>query len=98
MYFNRYYFVYIATNKHNTVLYTSITNNLLRRMYEHRNKLNKGFTSKYNISKLIYYEVFDEVNIAIAREKQIKGGSRIKKIKLVQKKNSQFKDLFHELL
>ena len=67
-------------------------------MYEHRNKLNKGFTSKYNISKLIYYEVFDEVNIAIAREKQIKGGSRIKKIKLVQKKNSQFKDLFHELL
>ena len=77
---NRYYCVYIATNKFNTVLYTGVTNNLLRRMYEHKKKLVSGFTEKYNINKLVWFEVYEDIKEAINREKQIKGGSRNKKI------------------
>jgi putative endonuclease len=65
---NRQYYVYIMTNKHNTVLYTGITNDLRRRIYEHKEKLVAGFTEKYNITKLVYYEVFDDVENAISRE------------------------------
>ena len=73
------YYVYIMTNKSKT-LYVGMTNNLERRVYEHKNKLIEGFTKKYNINKLVYYETFDNVNDAIRREKQIKGWLRIKKI------------------
>lgn len=81
------------TNKLNTALYTGVTNDFARRVYEHKNKLIKGFTSKYNITKLVYYEVYNNVTDAIAREKQIKGGSRKKKLELIKKMNPEFKDL-----
>ena len=77
---NRQYFIYIMTNKNNNVLYVGVTNNLIRRVYEHRNKLIEGFTQKYNVIKLAYYEVFNDSLSAITREKQIKGGSRQKKL------------------
>ncbi len=93
----RQYYVYIMTNKRNTVLYTGITNDLKRRVYEHKAKLVEGFTKKYNINKLIYYEVSGNVESAILREKQIKGGSRAKKIQLVNGMNSRWKDLYDEL-
>jgi len=80
------------TNNSRT-LYTGVTNNLQRRVYEHKNKLVKGFTEKYNIKKLVYYEETNDINSAIAREKQIKGWLREKKIKLVDESNSEWKDL-----
>ena len=76
------------TNKNNTVLYTGVTNNLARRVYEHKEKLVKGFTKKYNINKPVYYEMSNDVHTAIAREKQIKGGTRKKKIELNESMNS----------
>jgi putative endonuclease len=93
----RHYYVYIMTNKNDRVLYTGITNDLKRRIYEHKGKMIKGFTKSYNITKLIYYEIFRDVESAILREKQIKGGSRIKKIELVNRINSEWKDLYREL-
>ncbi|MEK6646240.1 MAG: GIY-YIG nuclease family protein [Candidatus Firestonebacteria bacterium] len=87
------YYVYITTNKRNTVLYTGVTNNLERRMYEHKNKLVKGFTEKYNVTKLVYFEEFNEPEEAICAEKRIKGWIRKKKIELIMNKNSEFKDL-----
>lgn len=73
------FFVYIITNKNNTVLlYTGLTNNLIRRIYEHKNKLIEGFSKKYNCEKLVWYEIHDDSSHAISREKQIKGGSRKK--------------------
>lgn len=87
------YYVYIMTNKHNTVLYTGVTNDLNRRVYEHKNKILKGFTAKYNINKLVYYEHTTDVEAAIFREKQIKAGSRAKKIALIEGMNSQWEDL-----
>ena len=93
---NRYY-VYIMTNKHNTVLYTGVTNDLRRRVWEHKEKLGGGFTSKYNINKLVYYEDTADVRTAIAREKQIKGGSRQKKIDLVNSLNPDWRDPYDDL-
>jgi putative endonuclease len=93
----RHYYVYIMTNKNDRVLYTGITNDLKRRIYEHKGKMIKGFTKSYNITKLIYYEIFRDVESAILREKQIKGGSRIKKIELVNRINPEWKDLYREL-
>jgi putative endonuclease len=87
------YYVYILTNKCNSVFYTGVTNNLERRCYEHKKKLIKGFTSKYNVDKLVYYEVFDMIIDAIAREKQIKGYTRIKKKKLIENFNNNWDDL-----
>ena len=84
-------------NKNNAVLYTGVTNDLNRRVYEHKNKLSDGFTKKYNANKLVFYEIYEDVNIAIAREKQIKGGSRAKKIKLIEEMNSGWKYLFDEI-
>ena len=91
------YCVYIMTNAHNTVIYCGVTNNLARRVYEHKNGLGGIFTKKYNVNKLVYYEVGDNVNAALAREKQIKGGSRKKKIDLVNGVNPEWKDLFDEI-
>ena len=87
------YYVYIETNKRNTVLYTGVTNSLERRMYQHKNKLTGGFTSKYSVNKLIYYEVFPTAEEAIAAEKKIKAGSRLKKVKLIESINPNYNDL-----
>ena len=91
------YCVYIMTNAHNTVLYTGVTNNLARRVYEHKNSLGSVFVKKYNVHKLVYYEVGDSIHSAISREKQIKGGSRQKKIDLINTLNPEWKDLFEEI-
>ena len=80
------------TNKSRT-LYTGVTNDLRRRVYEHKQKLIKGFTSKYNITKLVYHEEYNDINDAIKREKQIKGWSRKKKIELIESVNPEWKDL-----
>ena len=93
----RQYFVYILTNKRNNVLYTGVTNDLQRRVYEHREKLVSGFTKKYNVYKLVYYEEIESIEAAIQREKQIKGGSRQKKIDLVEGMNPQWRDLYNEI-
>jgi putative endonuclease len=85
------------TNKRNTVLYTGVTNDLRRRVYEHKTKMIKGFTKKYNIDKLVYYEVSQNVESEILREKQIKGGSRSKKIKLINNMNATSDDLYDGL-
>jgi putative endonuclease len=89
------YYVYIMTNKSRT-LYTGVTNDLIRRVYEHKNKVNPGFTSKYNIQFLVYYETAPDINIAIMREKQIKGWLRAKKIALIDSFNPEWKDLSSE--
>ncbi len=81
------------TNKNRTVLYTGVTNSLLRRMYEHKNKLVSGFTFKYKVTELVYYEEFPDVLQAIAREKQLKAGSRQKKIDLIKALNPKWVDL-----
>jgi putative endonuclease len=86
------YYVYNMTN-HSRTLYTGVTNNLQRRVYAHKHKLVPGFTSKYNITKLVYYEEGNDVNAALAREKQIKGWLRAKKIALIESINSEWKDL-----
>ena len=92
------YFVYIMTNKYNTVLYTGVTNNLMRRVWEHKEGFFSGFTSRYRVNKLVYYESYENINLAIAREKQIKGGSRQKKIDLVIGLNPDWNDLYEEML
>ena len=94
----REYCVYIMTNAHNTVIYSGVTNDLARRVYEHRNGLGGIFTKKYNVIKLVYFEVTDNVQAALAREKQIKGGSRKKKIDLVNSINPEWKDLYEEII
>ena len=91
------YCVYVMTNMNNTVLYTGITSNLKRRVFEHREKFVAGFTKKYNVSKLVYYEVYETPENAILREKQIKAGSRKKKIDLINEFNEEWHDLYDEL-
>jgi putative endonuclease len=88
------YYVYILTNANHKVLYTGVTNDLERRCFEHKLKKIKGFTQKYNVDKLIYFEKFDFIDLAIAREKQIKGYSRVKKIILVNQFNNGWNDLY----
>ena len=94
---NKSYYVYLMTNEKNTVIYTGITNDLKKRAFQHKSKIIKGFTQKYNITKLVYYEIFDNPYNAISREKQIKAGSRKKKIDLINQSNPQWKDLYFEL-
>jgi putative endonuclease len=91
------YCVYIMANKYNTVLYTGVTNNLKRRVSEHKEGRGGNFTNRYKVTKLVYYEVTGDVNSAILREKQIKAGSRRKKIELVNEMNPEWKDLFDGL-
>jgi putative endonuclease len=87
----------MMTNKNNTVIYTGVTNNLNRRVYEHKEKIVVGFTKRYNINKLVYFEVTNDVYSAIQREKQIKAGSRQKKIDLINSTNKEWKDLYNEI-
>ena len=86
------------TNKNNNVIYTGTTSNLVKRVYEHKNKLADGFTKKYNIDKLVYFEQCPDPISAITREKQIKAGSRQKKIDLIEKTNPKYKDLYNEII
>lgn len=90
------YYVYIMTNKYNTVLYTGVTNDLERRIFQHKTKAIKGFTSKYNCTKLVYYAETDDISVAITEEKRIKGGSRKKKIALIELMNPDWEDLAGE--
>ncbi len=90
-------YVYILANIPNRVLYTGVTSNLVKRIYEHKHHTVKGFTKKYNVDKLVYYEAFDDIVNAISREKQIKGGSRQDKLDLIIKENPDFRDLYEEI-
>ena len=90
-------YVYIVTNKKYGVLYTGVTNNLVRRSYEHKNKITKGFSSLYNANKLVYFEIYDDKITAIDREKKIKDFRRIKKIKLINQFNQTWRDLYEEV-
>jgi len=90
---NKTYYVYLITNWNNKVLYIGVTNNLERRLYEHKNKLIKGFTEKYNINKLVYFEQTNDIESAITREKEIKKWRREKKNSLVESANKQWQDL-----
>lgn len=90
------FYIYIMTNNSKT-LYTGVTSNLVKRVFEHKNKLIQGFTSKYNINKLAYYEIADNSESAILREKQLKGWTRAKKIELIEALNPDWNDLFESL-
>ena len=85
------------TNPHHTVIYTGVTSGLMKRIAQHKEKMTRGFTKRYNIEKLVYSEVFDNPINAIEREKQIKAGSRAKKVKLIESNNACWKDLFEDL-
>ena len=96
--FLRNYFVDILTNPNHTVLYIGVTNNLVKRIFEHKTKTVQGFTTKYNVNQLIYYEMFNDINEAIKREKQLKAGSRKKKIALIETINPLLEDLSEKIL
>lgn len=91
------YYVYIVSS-FSKVLYIGVTNNLIRRIEEHKNEITDGFTKKYKVNKLVYYEYFTDINFAIAREKEIKGWRRSKKINLIININPEWRDLYSELL
>ena len=91
-------YVYILTNVTNRVLYTGVTSNLISRVYAHKQKLVKGFSAKYNLNRLVYFETHEDINEAIKREKLIKGGSREKKLKLIESINPDFEDLYLSLI
>lgn len=92
------YYVYILFNKQNGTLYVGVTNNLLKRVWQHKNKVTEGFTKQYSVDKLGYYEVFEDINSAIAREKQLKGGNRKTKIELIELNNADWNDLYYDIL
>jgi len=94
---NKNYYLYIITNWNNNVMYIGVTNDLVRRLYEHKNKLYDGFTKKYNLNKLVYFELFFDIEDAIRREKEIKKWRREKKNKLVESINPEWRDLGLEL-
>lgn len=94
---SRQYYVYFITNKTDSTIYVGVTNDIVRRVYEHKKKLFEGFSQKYNLNKLVYYEIYDDIEEAIRREKQIKAGSRQYKINLVNISNVEWKDLYGEI-
>ncbi len=91
------YYLYILASKRNGTLYIGVTNDLIKRIYQHKNNLIPGFTSQYNIHALVYYETYNNINDAISREKQMKTWQRNWKIKLIEKDNPMWKDLYGEL-
>ena len=91
-------YVYILFNKSNGTLYTGVTSNLIKRVFEHKNKIVDGFTHKYGVDKLGYYEIYDRIIDAIEREKQIKAGSRKDKLQLIEKENPEWVDLYDKIL
>ncbi len=86
-------FVYFMTNNNNTVIYIGVTSDLLKRVYQHKTKSYKGFTDKYNCDKLVYFEEFNDINLAISREKQLKSGNRQRKVDLIESENPEWNDL-----
>jgi len=95
---NKQYYVYILTCTNNQPLYIGVTNDLVRRVWEHKNTVVKGFTSRYNVNRLVYYEAFESAGAAIIREKQLKGGNRKKKEVLINGFNPQWKDLYESII
>ena len=95
---DRYSYVYLLTNKHNSVIYTGVTTGLIKRINQHKNKQTPGFSTRYHLDKLVYYEVFESIIEAIKREKQIKAGSRKDKLRLIKTTNPEFEDLYHKLI
>ncbi len=91
-------YTYILFNKKHGTLYVGVTSDLIKRVYEHKNKLVEGFTKKYSVDKLGYYELFEDILSAIEREKQLKAGNRKKKIELIEGMNPMWKDLYNELI
>lgn len=91
-------YTYLLTNASNTVLYVGVTNNLVTRVYQHKNNIVEGFTAKYHVHKLVWYESHERIEDAILREKQLKAGSRKKKIELIERMNPKWKDLYEDLL
>jgi putative endonuclease len=94
---HRQFYVYIMTNPRKTVLYTGVTNDLVRRVWQHRERQGGNFTAKYQCTELVMYEVFQDSYNAIAREKQIKAGSRSRKMDLIQQMNPEWRDLYDQL-
>ncbi len=92
------FYVYILSSNNNNVLYVGVTSNLIKRIYEHKNKVIEGFTKKYNVNKLVYYEVYADPVNAIKREKQLKAGSRKKKVDLIKNLNPNWDDLYLEII
>ena len=95
---NKLYFVYILASRKNGTLYTGVTNNLIKRVYEHKHHLLKGFTDKYEVNQLMYYETMEDINTAIHREKCIKRWKREWKLELIERDNPEWKDLYNGLL
>ena len=91
-------YIYIITNYKNTTLYTGVTSNLVKRIWEHKNEIVEGFSKKYKLHKLVYYEVIDNIETAINREKYIKGKSRRYKINLIESINKEWKDLYDDII
>ena len=89
--------VYLLTNKPNGTVYTGVTSDLVKRIWQHRNHVTKGFTHKYSLDRLVYFELFDGMYEAISREKQIKAGSRQAKIRLIESTNCDWKDLYNDI-
>ncbi|MFR3787588.1 GIY-YIG nuclease family protein [Agathobaculum desmolans] len=94
----QYYYVYVLTNKNHHVLYVGVTNNLIRRMQEHKSHIITGFTARYQVDRLLYYEQTTDVYAAIAREKQIKGWTRKKKLELIRQMNPTWRDLYPDII
>lgn len=92
------YYVYILASQKNGTLYIGVTNNLIKRIYEHKNNLVDGFTKEYNVHNLVYFEPYEDINEAILREKRLKKWNRAWKIKLIEKDNSEWKDLYSEII
>jgi len=92
------YFIYFMTNFTNSVVYVGMTSNLIKRVYQHKNKIYDGFTATYYVNKLVYFEEYSDIEEAIKREKQIKGGSRQDKINLIIKDNPNYKDLYPKII
>ncbi len=96
--YDKQYYVYILTNKVNTVFYIGVTSNLIKRIYEHKQKFVEGFTKHYNVDKLVYFEVSNDIESAIKREKQLKNWHRNWKINLISENNPEFKDLYDDII
>ena len=92
------YYVYILFNEPNGTLYVGVTANLIKRIYEHKTKATDGFTSKYKVDKLGYYEIYDDIHIALEREKLLKSGSRKRKLELIENMNPHWEDLYAKLI
>ncbi|MEA1918586.1 MAG: GIY-YIG nuclease family protein [Campylobacterota bacterium] len=91
-------YIYIMSNRYKGTLYVGVTSNLIKRVFEHKNGLSEGFTKRYALKSLVYYEIFDDITDAIFREKQLKGGSRKKKVELIEKMNLNWSDLYGEIV